>query len=425
MEYKVIVSVVVFLFVYLAISLDLINRATAALLGASIILMFKVIPIQTALAKIDMNIVILLISMMITVSIIRETGFFQYVAIRAAKMAKGDPLRLIILLMIITAIFSAFLDNVTTILVLSPLSVLIAVELGISPVPFLITQAIASNIGGTSTLIGDPPNIMIGYNTGLSFNDFLFNLGPLIILIMSTAIGITFFLFRNKLKVLNERRARIMDFNESEAITNYPFLYKSLSVFFLVLVGFLLHDKLNIGLSAIALFGATILLILSGDKPESHFIEIEWVTIFFFIGLFVMVGALEEVGVIKFLGQKLAGFSGNNTFVASFSIIWGSGFLSGFIDNIPFVATMIPLIKIMNAHFGPGTGNVLWWSLSTGACLGGNFTLIGAAANVITAGIATRNGHHISFREFTRYGFIYAFVSLLISSLYIYLRYLI
>jgi Na+/H+ antiporter NhaD/arsenite permease-like protein len=425
MEYKVIITIVVFLLAYLAISLDLINRATAALLGASIILMFRVIPIETALAKIDMNIVILLISMMITVSIIRETGFFQYVAIRAAKLAKGEPLRLIVLLMIITAVFSAFLDNVTTILVLSPLSVLIAVELGLSPLPFLITQAIASNIGGTSTLIGDPPNIMIGYNTGLTFNDFLINLGPLIILIMLVAIGITFLLFRNKLTVHNERRARIMEFDESEAITNRPFLYKSLLIFSLVIAGFLLHSVLDIGLSAIALFGATLLIILSGDKPESHFLEIEWVTIFFFIGLFVMVGALEEVGVIDFLGKKLADLSGNNILLASFSIIWGSGLLSGFIDNIPFVATMIPLIEIMNSHFGPDAGNVLWWSLSTGACLGGNFTLIGAAANVIAAGIAARNGYPISFKEFTKVSFIYTIVSLLITSAYIYLRYLI
>ncbi len=424
MEYKVIISIGVFLLAYLAISFDWLNRATAALLGASIILMFRVIPIETALAKIDMNIVILLISMMITVSIIRETGFFQYVAIRTAKLAKGDPLRLIVFLMIITAVFSAFLDNVTTILVLSPLSVLIAVELGISPVPFLITQAIASNIGGTATLIGDPPNIMIGYNTGLSFVEFLFNLGPLIFLIMTAAVVITIFLYRNKLAVQNERRARIMDFDESEAITNRPFLYKSLIVFSLVIVGFLLHDVINIGLSAIALFGATLLIILSGDKPESHFLEIEWITIFFFIGLFVMIGALEETRVIAFLGQKLSNISENNIFIASFSIIWGSGILSGFIDNIPFVATMIPLIEIMNTHFGQDAGNVLWWSLSTGACLGGNMTLIGAAANVIAAGISARNGHPISFIEFTKIGVIYTIVSLIISSMYIYLRYL-
>ncbi len=425
MEYHAIISVSVFVLAYMAIAFDLVNRATAALIGASVILMLKVIPIETALAKIDMNIIILLISMMIIVSIIRETGLFQYVAIRTAKLAKGDPLRLIVFLMLITAVFSAFLDNVTTILVLSPLSVLIAVELGISPVPFLITQAIASNIGGTATLIGDPPNIMIGYSTGLTFNDFLFNLTPLIVIVMITSIGITFILFRKTLTVSNERRARIMDFDESEAITNLPFLYKSIVILGLVLIGFVLHDTINIGPSAVALSGASLLIILSGDKPESYFVEIEWVTIFFFIGLFIMIGAVEEAGVIKFLGLKLAAFSDNNIPLSSMSIIWGSGILSGFIDNIPFVATMIPLIKIMNASFGDAAGNVLWWSLSTGACLGGNLTLIGAAANVIAAGIGARNGHPISFKEFTKYGVLYTIVSLVITSIYIYFRYLI
>ncbi len=425
MSYHVIISVAVFFLVYAAISFDLVNRASAALLGASLILLLHVVPIRIALDKIDMNVILLLASMMIIVSIVRDTGLFQYVAIRTAKFTKGDPLRLIVLLMVVTAVFSAFLDNVTTVLVLSPLTILIAVELGLSPIPFLVTQAVASNIGGTATLVGDPPNLMIGFGTGLTFNDFLFNLGPLIIVVMAAAIGITYLIFGRRLVVHNERRARVMEFDESQVITDRPFLIKSLAVLALVLAGFLLHDPLGIEPSAVALFGATLLIILSGDKPEKYFAEIEWVTIFFFIGLFILVGALEEAGVINVLGKVLADFAGDNLSAASFSIIWGSGVLSGFIDNIPFVATMIPLIKVLNAGFGPEAGDVLWWSLSTGACLGGNLTLIGAAANVITAGIAARNGYPISFWTFTRYGVIYTVVSLLISTVYVYLRYLV
>ncbi len=424
MEYKIIISAGIFILAYTAISFDLLNRATAALLGASSILIFKVIPFDAALAKIDMNIIILLISMMIVVSIVRDTGLFQYVAILTAKLAKGDPLKIMIFLMTVTAIFSAFLDNVTTILVVSPLSILIAVELGVSPAPFLITQAIASNIGGTATLIGDPPNLMIGYSTGLTFNDFLVNLGPLILIILVVEIVITVFLFRKKLVVHNERRARIMEFDESEAITNRPFLYKSLAILGVMLAGFLLHDFLNIGLSAVALGGATVLIVLSGDNPESYFSEIEWVTIFFFIGLFIMVGALEETGVIAILGRKLENLAGSNIPLASMSMIWVSGVLCGFVNNIPFVATMIPLIKMLNAGLGDSAGNVLWWSLSTGACLGGNFTPLGAAANIIAVGISSRDGYPISFWEFTKYGIIYTVISLVITSVYIYLRYL-
>ncbi len=425
MDYKIFISIAVFIFVYLAISMEWLNRATAALFGASLILLFRIIPTKTAFIHIDLNVIILLVSMMIIVNIVRDTGMFQYVAIRTAKLAKGDPLRLILLLMIVTALLSAFLDNVTTILVLSPLSILIAVELRISPLPFLITQVIASNIGGTATLIGDPPNLMIGYGTNLTFNDFLFNLGPLIVIIMLISLGLTLFLFRKKLAVHNENRARIMEFNESEAITDRAFLTKSLVVLALVFAGFLLHDVVKIDPAAVALCGAAVLIFLSGDKPEHYFAEVEWITIFFFIGLFIMVGALEETGVIETLGHALADFSGGNIGLASFSIIWGSGILSGFIDNIPFVATMIPIIDVMNTNYGAGIGNVLWWSLSTGACLGGNLTLIGAAANIITAGISAKNGYPISFWNFTKYGALYAIVSLVISSVYIFLRYLI
>ncbi len=418
------IAIGIFILVYIAISMDIINRATAALFGAAVLLVLKVIPLEIAFANINLNIILLLISMMIIVNVIRDTGMFQYLAIRTAKLAKGDPLRLIVFVMGITALLSAFLDNVTTILVLSPLSILIAVELGISPIPFLVTQAIASNIGGTATLIGDPPNIMIGYSAGLTFNSFITNLSPLILLILVTSMAMTALIFRKSLVVSNERRARIMEFDESESISDRPFLYKSLAVFGLVIAGLMLHDVTGIGPTPVALFGATLLLILNGSKTEEYFAEIEWVTIFFFIGLFILVGSLEETGVIALLGKKLVAVAGNNLTIATMSILWGSGLASGVIDNIPFVATMIPLIKILNASYNGGAGNVLWWALSVGACLGGNFTLIGAAANVVAAGIATKNGFHISFWDFTRYGILYALMSLVVSSVWFFLVYL-
>ncbi|MCE5251710.1 ArsB/NhaD family transporter [bacterium] len=424
MDLKIIITVGIFVCVYIIISLELINKASIALFGASLILLLKIIPAKTALSKIDLNVIALLISMMVIVNIVKETGIFQYVAIKTAKLVQGEPFSILLLLMLLTAIFSAFLDNVTTILILSPLSILIAVELGISPVPFLITQAIASNIGGTSTLIGDPPNIMIAYATSLSFNDFLVNLGPLIIIIMLTCILVTVVFFRKTLVVPFERRARIMQFDESSSITDRPFLYKALFVLMLVIVGFLLHDTIHVGPAVIAMTGATLLLIISKSNPDEYFAEIEWITIFFFTGLFIMVGALEELKIIEFLGDRIIAASGNNINAAVFSIIWGSGILSGFIDNIPFVATMIPLIKVLNANYGASIGHVLWWSLSAGACLGGNLTLVGATANVISAGIAQKNGFKITFLEFTRYGIVYTLVSLIVTSIYIYFRYL-
>jgi Na+/H+ antiporter NhaD/arsenite permease-like protein len=424
MDIRIIMTIALFVIVYVIISMDLINKAYITLFGASLLLVLKILPLETAFRKIDLHVISLLISMMILVDIVKKTGVFQYVAIKSAKMVKGDPLKILVLLMIITAGFSAFLDNVTTILILSPLSILIATELRISPIPFLITQAIASNIGGTATLIGDPPNIMIAYGAGLTFNDFLINLSPLILVIVVVAVFMTAALFKKKLEVPPELRSRIMEFNESKSIPDRLFLIESLAVLSLVIMGFLLHDVIKLDTAVIAIFGATILLITTRSKPDEVFSGVEWTTIFFFAGLFIMVGALEELKIIEFLAKKITALSEGNIRIATFTTIWGSGILSGFIDNIPFVATMIPLIKILNLSFEPSTGNVLWWSLSAGACLGGNLTLIGASANVVSAGIASKSGFSVSFIEFTKYGIIYTLISLVITTLYIYLRYL-
>lgn len=425
MNIPLIFTICIFVGVYAIISFDLINKAYIALLGAAILIVAKIITPETGWRYVDLNVIVLLISMMVIVTVVKETGLFQYIAIKAAKIARGDPLGVLILLFIVTAFISAFLDNVTTILILSPLSVLIATELGISPAPYLISQAIASNIGGTATLIGDPPNIMIAYGAGLTFNEFAVAMTPLIILILVACVGLSVILFRSTLVVTAERRERIMKFDESKAITDRGFLVKCLVVLACVIGGFLLDSAyLKIGAAIISFAGASVLLIITKSEAEKIFNQIEWTTIFFFAGLFIMVGTLIELKIIDFLGQKLITFSRGNLTMTSLIVIWASGILSGFIDNIPFVATMIPLIKTVNAQMPASIGNVLWWSLSAGACLGGNLTLIGASANVIASGIAAKNGYSLSFWTFTKYGIPYTITSLVITTVYIYVRYL-
>ena len=425
MELKIIVTIAVFAAVYIVIALDMMNKASIALFGAALLLMLKIIPVETALLKVDFKVMILLISMMVIVNVIKETGIFHYLAIKSAKVAKGDPLKILLFLMLVTAFISAFLDNVTTVLIISPLSILIAVELGLSPIPFLITQIIASNIGGTASLIGDPPNIMIGYGAQLTFNDFLINMSPLIFIITGTSLIVTILLFKNTLNVSPERKKKIMAFNELEAITDSVFMVKSLIVLTIVIVGFILNTVIGIDPSVIALFGATLLLIISHQKhQEKYFGEVEWTTIFFFIGLYIMVGAMEELKIIEFLGNNIVRVAGNNISIATMVILWGSGMISGIIDNIPYTAMMIPLLKMLHASFGTTNGSVLWWALSAGACLGGNLTLIGASANVIVSGVASKSGYKLSFGEFAKYGILYTIISLLISSVYFYVRYL-
>jgi Na+/H+ antiporter NhaD/arsenite permease-like protein len=425
MEFKVITTITVFVIVYGVIAFEMMNRASIALLGASFLLLLRVISFETAFSKVDFEVITLLISMMVIVSVTNETGVFHYIAIKTAKIVRGDPLKILVLLMVLTAVLSAIIDNVTTVLVISPLSILIARELSISPLPFLITQAIASNIGGTATLIGHPPNIMIGYGAKLTFNDFLFNMLPLVLVVTIVSIFITILLFRKSLSIPDERKERIMLFNESSAIGDKIFLVKSLCVLLFVIGGFLFYSVVRVDPAVVAFFGATLLLFLSHNAHhDRYFGEIEWTTIFFFIGLYILVGTMDELGIIGFIGNKLVDLSGNNINYAVMIVLWGSGILAGFIDNIPLTAAMIPVVKILITDFGPSFYDALWWSLSAGACLGGNFTLIGACANIVTAGIASKNGYTISFLEFTKYGVLYTFISLVISSFYIYFRYL-
>lgn len=413
-----------FIIIYVIISTELVHKTIISLVGGSLFILSHIISTETAYRVIDWNVIFLLISMMIIVGITKKTGVFQYVAIKTAKLAKGDPMVIMILMSFVTAFFSAFLDNVTTVLIITPVTILIAVELGIDPIPFIITEAIASNIGGTATLIGDPPNIMIGSAAHLDFISFVKNLTPVVIIIMIVLAGMYFLMFGKKMHVSNERKAKIMDFDESKAIEDKPLLIKCLTVLTLVIFGFLFHGLFNVEASVIALFGASLLMMLTGShEVDEFFHDIEWGTIFFFIGLFIMVGGLVELGIMTKLAAMILDFTKGDLKLTAFSVLWVSGILSAFLDNIPFVATMIPLIQNIGHTLGAEAITPLWWALSLGACFGGNGTLIGASANVVAAGLAGKSGFKISFMDFTKIGMLVMIVSLIISTGYIYLRY--
>jgi len=422
----IILAVCLFILAFVFISFEWINKTVVVLTGALIYILSGIIGQHEAFAGIDWNVIFLLIGMMIIVGITRETGLFQYIAIKSAKLAKGEPIKILILLSLITALFSAVLDNVTTILIITPVSILIAVELGLSPLPFIISNAIASNIGGTATLIGDPPNILIGSAADLTFMDFIINAAPAVLITMVVYVILFYLIFRNKLYVSREMKARIMDFDESRTIKDIPLLIKSVSVIGLTVIGFMVHGFFGLEPATIALSGATLLMLLTGEhEVDKFFHEVEWGTIFFFIGLFIMVDGLVEIGVITFLAQKALSLTGGNITSTSLLLIWISGIFSAFVDNIPYVATMIPLVQDIGNHLGDSAIIPLWWSLSLGSCFGGNGTLIGASANVVSAGIAGKSGYKISFLEFTKYGSLMTFFSLIITTIYIYFRYLV
>ena len=424
MDYAQIVAVVVFLLAYAIIISEKIHRAIVALTGAVTIILLGVLDQESAVEGVDFNTLGLLVGMMIIVAITRRSGVFEYLAIKCAKIAKGEPLMILVLLTLVTAILSAFLDNVTTVLLIVPVTFAITDRLSINPIPFLYSEIIGSNIGGTSTLIGDPPNIMIGSSTHLGFLDFLVNLGPVVIPILAITILIMTILYRKSLVCGEEQKQRVMDMEELDAIKEWNLLKKSLVVLALTIMGFFLHQALHLESATVALTGAMLLMLVTKREPEEILLEIEWPTLFFFIGLFVLVEGLVHVGIIEYLaGQALVLTSGNYTMTA-FLILWFSGLASAFVDNIPMVAAMIPLLKSIGQLTGMPM-DPLWWSLALGACLGGNGTLIGASANVVVAGISEKKGIPITFMGFLKVGFPFMIVSLLISSLYLYLRYLI
>jgi Na+/H+ antiporter NhaD/arsenite permease-like protein len=365
-----------------------------------------------------------LLGMMVIVSVLKQTGVFDYLAIWAAKRTRGRPFATMVLLVCITALASAMLDNVTTVLLIAPVTLLVCDRLGLPPVPFLIAEALASNIGGTATLIGDPPNIIIASRAGLTFNDFLANLAPIVLVLMVVFIGLCRVLFRSAFQYHPDRVATLMALDEREVIRDHGLLLRSGVVLALVMIGFVAHSALHIEPSLVALLGAGALVALSRLDPPEYLEDVEWPTLVFFMGLFIMVGALIEVGVIGRLGELVTEAVGDQYLIASSALLWGSGLMSGIVDNIPYVATMTPLVKDLVAS-GQGSqgARALWWALALGADLGGNATAVGASANVVVIGIAARNGHPISFWRFTRYGAVVALVTIAVAWGYLWVRY--
>ena len=425
MEQQAIWAIVLFLITYALIVSEKIHRTIVAMLGAALMVGFGIVDQENAIHHIDFNTLGLLVGMMIIVGITAETGLFNYIAVAAAKKAKGVPIRILVSLAVITAVGSAFLDNVTTVLLMVPVTFSITRQLKVNPIPFLLTQIVASNVGGTATLIGDPPNIMIGSAVKeLTFNAFLFNLAPIVVVIMAVYVGIFILMFRKSLRASEEAVRGIMEMDERKLITNRKLLVQSLSVMGLTIVGFFTHQLLHLESATVALGGAFVLLLLTGEHAMERALgKVEWTTIFFFVGLFVLVSGLVETGVIAELAQKAIDWTGGDPVATSMLILWLSAIASAFLDNIPFVATMIPMIQEIGA-LGYGDLEPLWWSLALGACLGGNGALIGASANLIVAGLAGKEGHPISFMRYLKFGFPLMLLSIVISSAYLYLRYL-
>ncbi|MDR1358718.1 MAG: ArsB/NhaD family transporter [Coriobacteriales bacterium] len=400
---------------------DKVHRALAALLGAVVVLLTGILPFEESLEHIDFNTLGVLTGMMLFVAVARRSGLFEYLAIRSAKLARGDPWRIMVFLMLITAVLSAFLDNVTTVLLVGPMTLMICKELRISPVPFFMTQIIASNVGGTATLIGDPPNIMIGSAADLSFVDFILVDGPIVVVILAaTVIGFRF-VYKNKLSASAESIQAAMQMDEKEAIVSQSLFVKSIVMIGLVVVGFSLHGVLHIESAVIALGAAAILMLIGRQNIDEVIDGVEWPTIGFFVGLFIVVGGMVATGVIDLFAVFLVDATGGNLLMAVLLILVASAVISAIVDNIPFVATMIPVILTMGAS-GMEV-EPLWWALSLGACLGGNGTLIGASANVVLSGISNREGYPITYLDFLKVGGPMMLLSILISAVYLVLRF--
>jgi Na+/H+ antiporter NhaD/arsenite permease-like protein len=427
------VSTVILCVTYAVIIWDKLNRAIVALLGASLMVVIGALDQTEALKGIDWNTIGLLTGMMILVSISRRSGMFQYLAIWSAQRAKAHPAGILLLLQLTTAVVSALLDNVTTVLLVVPVTLAITKELDVPPYPFLFAEVFASNIGGTATLIGDPPNILIGSQVGLDFNAFIVHLTPVIIVVMAAQALMIHLLWGKALKSTPARKALVMGMSAPESILDWTLLKQSLVVLTIVIVAFVLARPLHLEPATIAMAGAAVLMFLDNwqhhnekqsENVHKTFSDVEWITIFFFIGLFIVVHGVEVGGLLNLLANKLVAATGGNMATAGYAILWASAFLSAIVDNIPFVATMIPLIKSMApAYGGPDKIEPLWWCLSLGACLGGNGTLIGASANLTVAGIAERNGVTFRFITYTLYAMPMMVVSVAICHVYVWWRY--
>ena len=420
-------AILIFVTAYALLAADRIHRTKVALGGAGLMLLLHITDAETAFFSeetgVDWNVIFLLLGMMVIVSVLRQTGIFEYVAILAAKRTRGRPYRLMAVLCTLTAAASALLDNVTTVLLVAPVTFLVCDRLGLRPQPYLIAEVLASNIGGAATLVGDPPNIIIASRAGLSFNDFLVNMAPLVVVLMAVFLGLCRWLFRKDFQYDADRAASVLRLNEREAITDPGLLVTSLLVLVGVVAAFVLHPVLHYEPSVVALLGAGLLVLLTRVTTAQALAEVEWPTLVFFAGLFVMVGGLVETGTVGRISRAAIDWTGGDLAVASFGLLFGSAALSAVIDNIPYVATMSPIVSSLVEGRGPES-DVLWWSLAFGADLGGNATAIGASANVVVLGLAARAGHPIGFWEFTRYGLLVTVVTVTAVAPYLWLRYL-
>lgn len=427
-------SAIILVIVYIILITEKINRAVIALIGASLMIYCGLLNQHEAIGSIDFNTIFLLTGMMILVNITAKTGVFQYVAIKSAKMVRANPVGILVMICMITAVFSALLDNVTTVLLVTPVTLLITEQLGVRAFPYLFSTIIAANIGGTATLIGDPPNILIGSKTHLTFNDFLVHMAPIAIMIMAIVLVFFWMFFRSRLQSSLKARARIMRFNEKDAITDSRLLVKCGIVFGLVLFGFFVGHSLHLEPGTIALSGAALLMLVAygpqkaeqqGESVHHAFAEVEWITIFFFMGLFMIVGAVEHSGLLKMLGEHLTEATRGDIQTMSIAVLWVSAILSSVLDNIPFVATMIPLLDQASVNLGVNqeTFMPVWWALALGACLGGNGTLIGASANLTVAAFAEKAKQPIGMVQFAKYAFPLMLVTVLLSHIYLWLRY--
>ena len=416
-----IIAIVIFLVTMAAIMTEKLHRTVAAVAGALLLILTGALSVESGFSYVDLNTLGVLIGMMLFVAVVKNSGIFEYIAIKAAKIAKGRPWPLMVLFALITAVLSAFLDNVTTVLLIGPMTLAITSMLRINPIPFFMTQIMASNIGGTATLIGDPPNIMIGSAAGLSFTDFITNTGVAVLFVLAATIVCFYFIYGRKLHVEPEAMDSILQLDENKAIKDRSLLIKSVVMILLVVFGFVFHSQLHLESCTIALTAAAVMLLIGRQDVEEIVAGVEWTTILFFTGLFIVVGGLQETGVIQILANGLMDLTEGHMTLTILLILWVSAIVSSFLDNIPFVATLIPLILTMQSSGVDVTP--LWWAVSLGACLGGNGTLIGASANVVLSGISNRHGFPITFASYFKVGFPLMLVSVAISTVFLLLRF--
>ena len=430
--HSVLISAGILILAYIFIALEKVPKVTIALLGAGITILLGLVS-QTKVLDgvlnptyfvqyVDFNVIFLLVSMMIIVSITTRSGVFNYIANNLLKMTKGHPIAILAVLGIFTAVTSAFLDNVTTVILIMPITFFIAKELDIDPIPYLLTEIFASNIGGTATLIGDPPNIIIGSAAGFSFMDFVNNLTVVVAIILVVVLALLSLIFKKKLHASEEKMKEVANIDNSHTIKDKALLIRSMTVLGLVILGFVTHDITHIETCVAAMLGASFLLLF--EKPTDILRDVEWNTIFFFIGLFIIIGGVEASGGIKLMAEWILKVTQGSQEAASMLILWASGVISGFIDNIPYTATMSPMLVEIEKAMGADYTTPLWWCLSLGACLGGNMTMIGAAANVIVSETSAKHGHPMFFLRFMKYGVLVVLISLAICSVYVKFKYM-